>query len=214
MPHPATGVRRRPVQQRSIERFERMLDICARLLEEVGVDALTTREVAERADVPIGTLYQFFDGKAGLLRQLALRNLERLMERLRARAAVAPVATWSDLAVLVLEEFVEMRRTVPGFAVVDFEDNRSEAPPLLDQSGDRETTAVMADWIYALGTRELGLPEIRDREYVLPVAMESAAAAMKLPFRHSAEGDPRIVAEIARLLRAYFDEVMRDAAQH
>ena len=66
-----TAVRRRPVQRRSLERFERILDSCAELLDEVGYTGLTTKEVARRAQVPIGTLYQFFPGVEGLLGALA-----------------------------------------------------------------------------------------------------------------------------------------------
>ena len=56
-----------------------MLDECALLLDEVGYEALTTKEVARRAEVPIGTFYQFFPDKQGLVRALALRNLEAFL---------------------------------------------------------------------------------------------------------------------------------------
>src|SRR5882757_7832081 len=113
-------VRRRPMQRRSVERFERMLDACAELLDEVGYDELTTSEVARRAGVPIGTLYQFFDGKLALTRALARRNLDVFLDRLHARfaAAQAPLATWADAASVVVAEFVAMKREFPGFAAV------------------------------------------------------------------------------------------------
>ena len=201
-----TGVRRMPVQQRSVERFERVLDACAQLLDEVGVESLTTRAVADRAGVPIGTLYQFFDGKTGLLRQLALRNLTLLMGRLRVRADGGErLETWSDLAECAIHEVIAMRRTVPGFAAVDFEDNRPGVPTLLDESGARDTTEVMADWFHDLGTRELGLPEIPERAYVLRLAMEAAGTVLWLPFRNSADGDPRMIEEAVRMVRLYLD---------
>src|SRR5436853_3070551 len=91
---PVGSVRRKPVQRRSVERFERMLDACAELLDDVGYDAMTTSEVARRAGVPIGTLYQFFDGKHALARALAERNLDTFLDRLHARFAASPARDW------------------------------------------------------------------------------------------------------------------------
>src|SRR3954470_13393502 len=117
-------LRRRPAQRRSVERVERMLDECALLLDEVGYEALTTKEVARRAEVPIGTFYQFFSDKQGLVRALALRNLDaflhRITERLTERITEANLDHWTDLVELAIDEFVAMKRTTPGFAVVDF----------------------------------------------------------------------------------------------
>src|SRR5690349_20946987 len=87
LPEAGPGVRRRPVQERSRQRVERMLDACAEVLDEVGYDALTTREVARRAGVPIGTLYQFFADRQALCRALAERNLDLFVDRLQRRLA-------------------------------------------------------------------------------------------------------------------------------
>ncbi|WP_455432379.1 TetR/AcrR family transcriptional regulator [Thermocatellispora tengchongensis] len=113
-------LRRRPAQRRSLERVERMLDECANLLDAVGYEALTTKEVARRAGVPIGTFYQFFPDKQGLVRALALRNLEAFLARITARLGEAELSHWTDVVDLAVDEFVEMKRTIPGFLVVDF----------------------------------------------------------------------------------------------
>src|SRR3954462_7908673 len=75
-------LRRAPMQRRSVERVQRMLDAAQQLVAEVGYDALTTTLIAERADVSIGSLYQFFPDKQAVVRAVALRNLERFTERL------------------------------------------------------------------------------------------------------------------------------------
>ena len=54
------GLRRAPVQRRSTERLARILDACARELDEGGYERLSTRGVAARAGVPIGSVYRFF----------------------------------------------------------------------------------------------------------------------------------------------------------
>jgi AcrR family transcriptional regulator len=67
------AARREPSQQRSRERVERMLAAAASLIEEKGSDAMRMGEVAEKAGVSIGSLYQFFPDKAAIIRTLAER---------------------------------------------------------------------------------------------------------------------------------------------
>lgn len=84
VPH-ATSLRRAPVQRRSAERLTKILDACADLLDEVGYDDLSTRAVAQRAQVPIGSVYRFFGNKRQMADALAQRNLERFTEQVTER---------------------------------------------------------------------------------------------------------------------------------
>ncbi|MET7440873.1 helix-turn-helix domain-containing protein, partial [Streptomyces sp. NPDC005568] len=88
----ATPLRRAPVQRRSAERLTRILDACAELLDEVGYDGLSTRAVAQRAGVPIGSVYRFFGNKRAMADALAQRNLDRYVERVTARLQEAGAA--------------------------------------------------------------------------------------------------------------------------
>ena len=62
--------RRRPAQARSRERFERIVQAARAVLVDVGFESFTFDEVAHRAGVPIGTLYQFFANKYVLICEL------------------------------------------------------------------------------------------------------------------------------------------------
>jgi AcrR family transcriptional regulator len=66
--------RRTPSQQRSRERVERMLAAASALIAEQGSDAMRVGEVAERAGVSIGSLYQFFPDKRAIVWALAERH--------------------------------------------------------------------------------------------------------------------------------------------
>jgi AcrR family transcriptional regulator len=70
---PEDVIRRVPVQARSRERVERILSVAAELLEADGSDRLRMTEVAERAGVSVGSLYQYFPDKSAVLRTLAER---------------------------------------------------------------------------------------------------------------------------------------------
>ncbi|AMY02768.1 TetR/AcrR family transcriptional regulator [Mesorhizobium ciceri] len=69
----AASPRRAPSQQRSRERVERMLAAASALIAEQGSDAMRMGEVAERAGVSIGSLYQFFPDKRAIIWALAER---------------------------------------------------------------------------------------------------------------------------------------------
>ncbi|MFG2773415.1 TetR family transcriptional regulator [Streptomyces sp. NPDC048350] len=119
-PVPQPSLRRTPVQQRSAERLARILDACAELLDETGYEQLSTRAVAARAGVPIGSVYRFFGNKRAMADALAHRNLDRYAERIGARLAAAGRVDAYSAIDSVLDEYIAMKRTVPGFALVDF----------------------------------------------------------------------------------------------
>lgn len=74
----AADAGRRPRQERSRHRVETILDVALALVVEQGAEALAMREVARRAGVQIGSIYQYFPSKAHIIRELAKRNLARV----------------------------------------------------------------------------------------------------------------------------------------
>jgi AcrR family transcriptional regulator len=67
--------RRRPRQARSRATWEAIVEAAAQILERRGPAGFNTNEVAERAGVSIGTLYQYFEGKHAILAAAARREL-------------------------------------------------------------------------------------------------------------------------------------------
>lgn len=65
--------RRTPSQKRSRERVERILTVAAGLIAEGGSEAMRMSDVAEQAEISIGSLYQYFPDKAAVIRSLAER---------------------------------------------------------------------------------------------------------------------------------------------
>lgn len=63
--------RKRPVQARSRQTVEAILEAAAQVLEVRGYAAATTDRIAERAGVSVGTLYQYFPNKDAILLALA-----------------------------------------------------------------------------------------------------------------------------------------------
>ena len=70
--------RRRPVQERARQRTQQILDITAKLLEEVGFDDLTTILIAKELKISVGSLYHYFPNKHAILYALGASWLEEM----------------------------------------------------------------------------------------------------------------------------------------
>jgi AcrR family transcriptional regulator len=62
-----------PTQQRSRERFERILQCAAELMAEKGSEAFRMSDIVERTGVGFGSLYQYFPDKTAIIGTLAER---------------------------------------------------------------------------------------------------------------------------------------------
>ncbi|WRZ93835.1 TetR family transcriptional regulator [Streptomyces sp. NBC_01007] len=201
VPH-ATSLRRAPVQRRSAERLTRILDACADLLDEVGYDGLSTRAVAQRAGVPIGSVYRFFGNKRAMADALAQRNLEIYAERVTRSLREADGGGWRAAMDAVLDEYLAMKRTAPGFSLVDF----GNQIPVGARYAEPNTR--VADRLTDLLSGYLDRAPDEDLRRSFLVAVETADTLVHLAFRVSPEGDERIIEETRELLRAYLARVL------
>jgi AcrR family transcriptional regulator len=70
---PRSFARILPVQKRSRDRFELILDTAEVLISEKGVDSLKMSDIVERTGVPHGSLYQYFPDRIAVIAMLTLR---------------------------------------------------------------------------------------------------------------------------------------------
>lgn len=71
-------MRKIPTQLRAKQRVERILDATEALLIEHGIATLTVNDIAARAEVPIGSMYQYFTNRDEVLRALCDRHYQTL----------------------------------------------------------------------------------------------------------------------------------------
>ena len=202
--HPTSLVRplrRVPVQGRSVARVQRMLDACADLVDEVGYEGLTTTLLAERAEVAIGSIYQFFPDKRAVVQALTLRNLEGYLGRLSHRFAEVSFPHWWDGVDAAIDEYIAMHREVPGFRTLHFGDVVDVH--LLDEA--RDNTAVITDLLLQLLAGQFGMAESPRSRFALGIAIEVADALIKLAFRRVPDGDQAVLDEAKALIREYLN---------
>jgi AcrR family transcriptional regulator len=202
------------VQRRSAERLTRILDACADLLDEVGYDDLSTRAVALRAQVPIGSVYRFFGNKRQMVDALAQRNLERFTERVTERltkaaeeagaagGAAGGGGDWRTAMDAVLDEYLAMKRTAPGFSLVDF---GNQIPV---GARNAEPNHRVADRLTDLLAGYLRREPDEDLRRTFLIAVETADTLVHLAFRMAPEGDAKVIEEARELLQAYLARVL------
>lgn len=93
-------LRRQPVQKRGFQKVEKILKTSAELFAEQGYELTTTRHIAEKANLPIGTIYQFFPDKKSILLTLATQYGDRIDDFFNQMSK-------SDIADLPLHDFIE-----------------------------------------------------------------------------------------------------------
>jgi AcrR family transcriptional regulator len=192
-------LRRVPVQGRSVARVQRMLDACADIVDEVGYEGLTTTLLAERAEVAIGSVYQFFPDKRAIVQALTLRNMEAYLLRLAARFETGTFDHWWDGVDAGIDEYIDMHRTVPGFRTLHFGDVVDVH--LLDE--DRDNNAVIAEQLVRLLMEQFQVEDSPRLRFTLEIAVEASDALIKLAFRRNPEGDEAVIVEAKALIREY-----------
>ena len=86
--------RRRPTQERSKRKFDALLTASRELLVDVGFESFTCEEVASRAGLPIGTLYQFFANKYVIVCELNRQDLKGVQRELAEFDGEIPSIDW------------------------------------------------------------------------------------------------------------------------
>ena len=175
-----------------------MLEACAELIDELGYDGVTTTLIAERAEVAVGSLYQFFPDKRAVVQALTQRNLEHFMAEMERRLDAAPLANWWDGADVAFDIYVQMYREVPGFSRIRFGD----VVDLRLIADERDNNTVIADNLADLITARFDIPAETVR-LPIAVALEIADGILNLAFRRKLFPTDTVIAEARSVVRAY-----------
>jgi AcrR family transcriptional regulator len=175
---PAVRSRRVPVQERSRRTVRQILDAAEQIVGESGVDAATTRAIAERAGVAAPSLYRFFADRDEILDAL----LEAMLEDLDAHAEEAERAFSGDS----VEEFVRMELDLhvafyerhPSVAPLWFGGRVSPAVVELVRARNRALAARAQRILTATGLIDAGAPKI-----VFELLVEYGDRTLEVAFR-------------------------------
>jgi AcrR family transcriptional regulator len=201
----STGMRRKPRQARSQERVNRILDVAEALFIAEGYNATTTNAIATRANVPIGSLYQFFPDKAAILQALAVRYGELLHQRLdvlnNAELAKLPLPAYVDQLIDVSDQFFSEH---PGYYAIFMEVQGTM--PELEEIEDAADALLIQDFATSLAQRGL---DPSDCEAIAFVLVKAIGTLLWLSLSQEKTFRQRLVVETKRLTLSYLQSYVQ-----
>jgi len=201
-----------PRQKRAKATYERLLDVAARLLEEEGVERISTNMIAEHAGVTVPALYRYFPNKYAVLRALGDRLMEKqndvIADWLREREA-SPKVIYGRLDE-VIDRTILVTVEQPGALAVM---RGLRAVPVLQEvrlSSHRLVADAITDHLLTLK------PDLVREELWLKVrfSIEVGYASVEMAMEEDRVPREAIVREAASQLRAYWAPLFSDLLEN
>jgi AcrR family transcriptional regulator len=189
-------LKRRPAQARSARRVEAILDAAAELLRDHEPEAVTVRDLAAGANVPTGTLYQFFDDKDAVFQALALRFLAAMPGVLDA-ALASDTPDWPDTLRCVIDSYAAMLREHPAIRRLWLSGALDAATRHVERETDETLAARLGARLAAQAGTHRGTPE----PWRVVVALVDGL--LRHAFAEDPNGDPQALSEALRATEAY-----------
>jgi AcrR family transcriptional regulator len=187
--------RSEPQQTRSRDKLDRILAAAAGLFAELPYQEVSTRLIAERAGVSVGSLYRYFPDRDSIAGALLTDWLADLMNTFRQSDPPGQAGAFIEQAI---GTYAEVFRRVPGFRQVFYAAPRSRD---LEQQ-QRKSDDDLADLLYGVLTARYGLPPDGLAARCL-VAVRVADHLVGLAFRDEPDGDRRLLGEAKTMICRY-----------
>jgi AcrR family transcriptional regulator len=130
---------RKPTQERARKRVADILAATADLISECGVEAVTTTDVAEKAGVPVGSIYQYFEDANDILRTVQGSYAEELVAACHEVLDSLPPGTdWQTATRLSFDTYWNELLKRPIYVALLRDATRTQ--PLVDSMGLGDTS--------------------------------------------------------------------------
>ena len=199
--------RRAPVQLRSQQTVQRVLDAASALLQRVSLEEITTTRIAEEAGLSIGALYRFFPDKQSIIDAIAVRHVEQFKASVEPKllkiAVREAVGMKFDPAVLldaVIDAYVVYLDAHPDFRTISFGRHISAATKEREASPQVGLPGLLKKFI----VRRLGMADSSELDLRLRVVSEAGERLIAYAYEQSTrEERDRVIAEMKRMLARY-----------
>lgn len=132
--------RKTPRQQRSKATVAAITEGTIQVLLAKGAARLTTTDVADRAGVSVGTLYQYFPNKNALLYEILRQHLDRIGGAIEASLTRYQGQTLAVIANGIVADYLDAK-----LAHIDVSRALYQLSPVLEVAGLREALVVRID---------------------------------------------------------------------
>lgn len=194
----AATTRRTPQQRRSRQRVARILDAASALVLEEGVERLSTRRIAEEAEVPVASLYQYFGDKEDVLLALVERDMAEMDSQVLEDLQGLARPSLDELVATAMRSFTKVYARRPAFVEIWL---RGRTNPAIRQRGREHNELVATTLHHHAEASGLVSPGLSPKVPLL--AVEVGDKVFQLAYEHDLQGDSELVEEGIRMVTAY-----------
>ena len=178
-----------------------MLDTAARLIDDVGPEAVTTGMIAKAAGVSIGWLYDFFPNRESIFDAIVATSLDKVTPIAEAVHESRPDDDWREVLGAVVDALFVFYQVEPGFRVLWF--SRFQSAAMIEVNREHDLAGAMGAY-ERLARHGLDLVGISP-ERALHLVIGIIDKGLDLAFRIDPDGDRRIVDETVSAVVAYLE---------
>jgi AcrR family transcriptional regulator len=204
----SSSARRAPVQLRSQQTVQRVLDAASALLQRVSLEEITTTRIAEEAGLSIGALYRFFPDKQSIIDAIAIRHVESFKAEVEPKLLklvvrdVAGLRQFDPARVLdaVVDAYIVYLDAHPDFRTISFGRHISPATKEREASPHVGLPGLLKKFI----VRKLGMADSGELDLRLRVVSEAGERLIAYAYEQPAREDrDRVISEMKRMLARY-----------
>ncbi|GAB2837206.1 TetR/AcrR family transcriptional regulator [Actinoallomurus bryophytorum] len=188
------------MQRRSRERVQRILDAASELIVEDGLTALSTRTIAERARVPVASLYQYFADKDEILLALVKRDTAEMDAAVDAAVGALSTVSVRTMVAATMRAFLTIYHQRPAFVVIWWRGRSNQVVYDFCRAHNKRIAADLFAFAQAMGMAQDGTVQ-----GVVELAVEVGDRVFQLAFEHDLRGDELVIAEGIELVIGYLE---------
>ncbi len=164
------AARTKPLQARGKERVRLILSAALELFQEKGIEDTTTNDIAQRARIPIGSLYRYYPNKDAIivaLTDLYINDVIDIFDTIGAHPMLAYLS-WEEILLLMVDAWVNYTRLNGPFMFLYAE----KASPHLNKLNEASWQRFVRSFSGVLKKR---CPEANERELLIAFHLSLAA---------------------------------------
>jgi len=198
--------RRAPTQQRSKLRVQSILEAASEVIVESGVNAATMRAIAERADMSVASLYQYFSDRDDIVMDLVRRDTADMDERVAVGLAGLDVISVRSVVNATMRAFVDSYHHRPSFVMIWWRGRTNHA--VVEYCAAHNIRVATA--LHAFG---LGAGLLRpDTELVdVEIAVEVGDRLFEMAFKDDLRGNETLLDKGINLVVGYLETFATEA---
>jgi AcrR family transcriptional regulator len=198
-----TQLKRKPQQERSLARLERVLEASLRLFAARGYESVSMREIAREAKMPIATVYQYFPMKLAIVREMWSRytsSITGVLAQGIQRSLNEGTNHSDELIEIIIDRMAELQASNPAFIEIWSCVAASMELRALNVEDTLHSARLIADFLQKMHPKT-DARSLNDQALIaIEMASSTTRLALCLPEPHRARVLQSLKAAIALLL--------------